>query len=67
MKDITSEQMVVYSLALLLAVRCRSEEGTKQLLARFYHELSEQQARVMLHCTIMLLEPKERDWMRDLA
>ena len=59
--------MLRYSLALLLAVRCRSKEATLQLLARFYHELSEKQAKTLLIRTINLLEPKERDWMRTLA
>lgn len=59
--------MLRYSLALLLAVRCRSEEATLQLLARFYHELSEKQAKTLLIRTVNLLEPKERDWMRTLA
>ena len=59
--------MLRYSLALLLAVRCRSKEATLQLLARFYHELSEKQVKTLLIRTINLLEPKERDWMRTLA
>lgn len=66
MDTISSRSMVKYSIALLLAVRCRSEEGAKQLLARYYHEMSEQQAKVFMNRTIMLLEPKERDWLRAL-
>ena len=63
----TSQKMVINSLALLLAVRCRSEDGTRQLLARFYHEMTAKQAKRFMNRTIMLLEPKERDWLRNLA
>jgi len=67
MKELTDRQMVVNSLALLLAVRCQSKDATRQLLARFYHKMSEKQARTFMHRTIMILEPKERDWLRNLA
>ncbi len=66
MKELTNRQMVTNSVALLLAVRCQSEEAVKQLLARFYHQMSEKEAKVFMNRTIMLLEPRERDWMRDL-
>ena len=66
MKDLSRQQMVTYSLALLLAVRCRSEEGVKQLLARFYHEMSAKQAKTFMNRSVMLLEPKERDWLRGM-
>ena len=59
--------MVRNSLALLLAVRCRNVAGTKQLLARFYHEMSAKQAKTFMNRTIMLLEPKERDWLKSLC
>mgnify|MGYP004395541973 CR=1 FL=1 len=67
MKDISNETMVRYAVALLLAVRCRSVDGSKQLLARFYHEMDEQQARTFMNRTIMLLEPRERDWLKSLC
>ena len=67
MQEHSTETMVHYSLALLLAVRCRSEEGTKQLLARFYHEMTEAKARTFMNKTIYLLTPKERDWLKGLA
>ena len=67
MKELTNRQMVINSLALLLAVRCQSEDAVKQLLARFYHQMSEKQAKTFMNRTIMLLEPKERDWLRDLV
>ena len=66
MKELTRQQMVTYSLALLLAVRCRSEEGVRQLLGRFYHEMTGKQARTFMHRSIMLLEPRERDWLKSL-
>ena len=58
--------LVLYSLALLLAVRCKSEDATRQLLGRFYHEMEASQARTFMNRTIMLLEPRERDWLRAL-
>lgn len=67
MSTITPQVMVKYSFALLLAVRCGSVDGTKQLLARFYHEMSAKQAKRFMNRTIMLLEPRERDWLRNLC
>ena len=64
---LTPDQMLNYSLALLLAVRCRQKDAALQLLHRFYHELSEKQARRLMNRTIYLLEPQERDWLKDLA
>ena len=58
--------MVINSLALLLAVRCQSEDAVRQLLSRFYHQMSEKQAKTFMHRTIMLLEPRERDWLKSL-
>ena len=66
MKELTNRQMVINSVALLLAVRCQSEEAVKQLLARFYHQMSEKEAKTFMNRTIMLLEPRERDWMKNL-
>ena len=67
MKELNSRTVVKYAIALLLAVRCRSEDGTKQLLAKYYHEMSEKQARIFMNRTIMLLEPRERDWLKLLC
>ena len=66
MTELTAKQMVINSLALLLAVRCQSADAATQLLGRFYHQMSSKQAKVFMNRTIMLLEPKERDWLRDL-
>ena len=66
MKELTSQQMVINSLALLLAVRCQSEEAVKQLLGRFYHQMTAKQAKTFMNRSIMLLEPKERDWLRSM-
>jgi len=66
MKDLTSKEMVLNALALLLAVRCRQKEAVKQLLGRFYHQMSEKQSKSFMHKTIMLMEPKERDWLRAM-
>jgi len=66
MKELTNRQMVINSLALLLAVRCQSEDAVRQLLSRLYHQLSEKQAKTFMNRTIMLLEPRERDWLKNL-
>ena len=66
MRELTSQQMVLNSLALLLAVRCESQEAVRQLLSRFYHQMSAKQAKTFMNRTIMLLEPRERDWLRQL-
>ena len=66
MKDPVASQMVINALSLLLAVRCRSTEAVKQLLASYYHSMNERQARLFMNRTIMLLEPQERDWLRSL-
>jgi N-acetylglutamate synthase-like GNAT family acetyltransferase len=55
------------ALALMLAVRCGQEEAARQLLARFYQQMTEQQAKTLMIRTIYLLTPSERDWLRDLV
>ena len=55
------------ALALMLAVRCQQEEACRQLLARFYQQMTEQQAKTLMIRTIYLLTPSERDWLRDLV
>jgi hypothetical protein len=62
-----SKTVLKYSLALLLAVRCRQKEAALQLLAKIYHKMEEDQARSMMNRLIYLLEPTERDWMKGLA
>ena len=56
-----------YSLALLLAVRCRQKEAVLQLLAKMYHIMEEDQGKQVMNRLIYLLEPQERDWMKSLA
>ena len=67
MSKIPAKQMVINSLALLLAVRCQSKDATKQLLAKFYHQMTAKQAKTFMNRTIMLLEPRERDWLKNLV
>ena len=62
----TASDMVIKSLALLLAVRCQQKEAVKQLLANFYHQMTAKEAKTFMNRSIMLLEPKERDWLRNL-
>ena len=66
MNQLDPQILIINSLALLLAVRCKSTEATQQLLARFYHQFNEKQAKTFMNRTIMLLDPKERDWLRNL-
>ena len=66
MDNTANKQMVTNALALLLAVRCQSVDAVKQLLGRFYHQMSGKDAKVFMNRTIMLLEPRERDWLRNL-
>lgn len=67
MKDLINKSMVVNALALLLAVRCKNKDAAKQLLARFYHQMTAKQAKTFMNRSIMLMEPRERDWLRDLV
>ena len=71
MKDslppVNSKMVLQISLALLLAVRCRQKDAAKQLLAKIYHDFSEQQAKTTMNRLIYLLEPQERDWMKNLV
>ena len=64
---IPSKVVLKLSLALLLAVRCRQEEATLQILGRIYHLMEEDQAKSVMNRLIYLLEPQERDWMKNLA
>jgi len=66
MYNTSNQNMLLNSLALLLAVRCQSVDATKQLLATFYHQMSAKQAKTFMNRTIMLLEPRERDWLKNL-
>lgn len=67
MTEISAKQMVINALALLLAVRCKNKDAAIQLLARFYHQMSAKQAKTFMNRSIMLMEPRERDWLRDLV
>ena len=59
--------VLVKAVALLLAVRCQQEEASKQLLAQIYSEMTEGKAKQLMFKVIMLMTPRERDWLRDLA
>ena len=54
------------AIALLLAVRCQQKDACLQILARIYAKNKEKDAKSLMLKTIMLLEPKERDWLRSL-
>ena len=59
--------MLLNAIALLLAVRCQQTEATKQILGRIYTQNKEKQAKGLMFKVIMLMTPKERDWLKDLA
>lgn len=61
-----SKTVLNLSLALLLAVRCKQNEASRQILATMYHTFSEDQAKTVMNRLIYLLEPQERDWMKAL-
>lgn len=69
MDVVTLDQRLVLrnSLALMLAVRCRSKEASIQIMARLYDTMDEQQLRTMMIRLIYLLTPAERDWLKGLA
>lgn len=62
-----SKVVLKLALALLMAVRCRQADAARQLLSEIYHKFSEDQAKTTMNRLIYLLEPSERDWMRDLV
>ena len=62
-----SKIVLLLSLAILLAVRCRQKDATLQLLARMYHTMEEEQSTRVMNRLIYLLEPQERDWLRELV
>jgi len=63
----SDHSLVILSISLLLSVRCKSSIATKQLLAHFYHTMDPKLSKTFMNRSIMLLEPKERDWLRDLV
>lgn len=67
LSPLSSKDVLHLSLALLLAIRCRQTDAAKQLLARIYHLMEEQQAKSVMNRLIYLIEPQERDWLRDLV
>lgn len=62
-----SKMVLNLSLALLLAIRCRQSDACLQILGLMYHSMEEEQAKSTMNRLIYLLEPQERDWLRDLA
>jgi hypothetical protein len=62
-----SKMVLNLSLALLLAVRCRQIDACLQILNLIYHSMEEDQAKKIMNRLIYLLEPQERDWLRNLA
>ena len=65
--ELSSKAVLELSLALLLAVRCKQADAAKQILSRIYHLTSEDQAKRTMNRLIYLIEPQERDWLRDLC
>ena len=61
------EYMLINAVALLLAVRCQQKEASKQILGRIYSEMKEKDAKGLMYKVIMLMTPRERDWLKDLV
>jgi hypothetical protein len=64
-KQIDPKLMLRNALALLLAIRCKSEEATRQLLINFYHAMEEDTSKQLMMRVFCLLTPKERDWLKN--
>ena len=62
-----SKMVLNLSLALLLAIRCRQSDACLQLLYVIYHSMEEDQAKNTMNRLIYLIEPQERDWLKNLA
>ena len=65
--ELSSKDVLHLSLALLLAVRCKQADAAKQILSKIYHLTSEEQSKKVMNRLIYLIEPQERDWLRDLC
>jgi hypothetical protein len=66
-KDIDPKLMLRNAFALMLAIRCKSEEATRQLLADFYHSMEEDASKHLMMRVFYLLTPKERDWLKKFT
>lgn len=58
--------MLLNSVALVLAIKDRSELGTRQLLREFESCGTESYGKSLLLKTLPLLTPQDRDWIRNL-
>ena len=58
--------MLEQVVAIILAVRCKSEIATRQLLAKLNNEYIDPYPKILMLKTINLLTPLERDWLRSL-
>ena len=67
LQPLSSKAVLQLSLALLLAIRCKQKDAARQILSRIYHLMSEDQAKKTMNRLIYLIEPQERDWLRDLC
>ena len=67
LQPLPSKAVLQLSLALLLAIRCKQKDAAKQILGRIYHTMDEDQSKKVMNRLIYLIEPQERDWLRDLV
>ena len=67
LSPLSSKSVLQLSLALLLSIRCKQKDAARQILGRIYHLMSEDQAKKTMNRLIYLIEPQERDWLRDLC
>lgn len=58
--------MLKQVIAIVLAVRCKSEIATRQLLAKLNNDYIDPYPKILMLKAINLLTPMERDWLRSL-
>jgi len=57
--------MLLDCVSLVLAIRCKSEMATRQLLARLANETTDQYAKTIVMKSLPFLSPQERDWLKS--
>jgi hypothetical protein len=58
--------MFLDGMALLVAIKSRSELGTRQLLRQFETEHPSGYGKALLLKTLPLVSPKDRDWLKSI-
>jgi hypothetical protein len=58
--------MLLEAISIILAVRCKSEIATRQLLSALASERHDHYSKSLMLKILPLLTPSERDWLRSL-